>query len=72
MVRGLSKREFGTDYASETPGNILLSVGLPPQRSLVRAYEQNPEVVPPAGQRRYRAVREAPESAGGSLAPACG
>lgn len=45
MVRDLIKREFGVEYTLPAVGNILASLGLSPQRPLVRAYEQDPEAV---------------------------
>jgi transposase len=67
MIRDLIKREFGVDYTLEAVGNILRSMGLSPQKPLVRAYEQNPELVTMWKSKEYPAIREAAKAAGGTV-----
>jgi transposase len=67
MVRDLIKREFGVDYTLEAVGNILRGMGLSPQRPLVRAYEQNPELVSQWKSEQYPAIRRAAKAAGGTV-----
>src|SRR6185437_15249513 len=67
MVRELIKREFGVDYTPKAVGNILHGMGLSPQRPLVRAYEQNPELVSMWKSKEYPAIRDAAKAAGGTV-----
>lgn len=67
MVRELIKREFGVDYTPGAVGNILRGMGLSPQRPLVRAYEQNPELVSMWKSKEYPAIRDAAKAAGGTV-----
>jgi transposase len=67
MVRDLIKREFGVDYTLQAIGNILHDMGLSPQRPLVRAYEQNPELVRRWKDEEYPAIVRAAKAAGGSI-----
>jgi len=67
MVRDLIKREFGVDYTPKAVGNILHRMGLSPQRPLVRAYEQNPELVSTWKSKEYPAIRDAAKAAGGTV-----
>lgn len=67
MVRDLIGREFGVDYTPQAVGNILHDMGLSPQRPLVRAYEQNPELVRKWKQEEFPAIAAAAKAAGGTL-----
>jgi transposase len=67
MVRDLIKREFGVDYTLKAVGNILRGMGLSPQRPLVRAYEQNPELVSQWKSEQYPAIVKAAKAAGGTV-----
>lgn len=67
MVRDLIKREFGTDYTLQAVGNILHRMGLSPQKPLVRAYEQNPELVRQWKEEEYPRIQKAAKDAGGSI-----
>jgi transposase len=67
MVRDLISREFGVEYTLQAVGVILRGMGLSPQKPLVRAYEQNPELVQKWKDEEYPAIREAARSAGASI-----
>jgi transposase len=67
MVCELIKREFGVDYTLVAVGNILNGMGLSPQKPLVRAYEQNPELVSRWKSEHYPAIRKAAKAAGGTV-----
>ena len=67
MARDLIKREFGVDYTPQAVGNILHDLGLSPQRPLVRAYEQNPELVRKWKEEEFPAIVTAAKAAGGSV-----
>lgn len=67
MVRDLIKREFGVDYTLPAVGNILRGLGLSPQRPLVRAYQQNPELVRRWKEEEYPEIRRAAKAAGGTV-----
>ena len=67
MVRDLISREFGIDYTLQAVGNILRGMGLSPQKPLVRAYQQNPEMVSHWKEEEYPTIREAAKEAGGSI-----
>jgi len=67
MIRDLIKREFGVDYTLQAVGNILHDLGLSPQRPLVRAYQQNPELVRCWKEEEYPAIQKAAKAAGGSV-----
>ncbi len=67
MARDLIKREFGVDYTLQAIGNILHDLGLSPQRPLVRAYQQNPELVRKWKEEEFPAIVAAAKAAGGSV-----
>jgi transposase len=67
MVRELIKREFGVEYTPQAVGSILRDMGLSPQRPLVRAYEQNPELVSRWKNEDYPAIVKAAKAAGGRI-----
>jgi transposase len=67
MVRDLISREFGVDYTLQAVGNILHGMGLSPQKPLVRAYQQNPEMVRRWKEEEYPAIQAAAKAAGGSI-----
>jgi transposase len=67
MVRDLVKSKFGVDYTLPAVGNILRDMGLSPQRPLVRAYEQNPELVRRWKEEEYPAIVKAAKAAGGKI-----
>ena len=67
MVRDLIKREFGADYTLQAVGDILHGLGLSPQRPLVRAYQQNPELVRKWKEEEFPAIAAAAKAAGGSI-----
>lgn len=67
MVRDLIKREFSVDYTLQAVGNILRDLGLSPQKPLVRAYQQNPELVHRWKQEEYPNIRRAAKAAGGTI-----
>jgi transposase len=67
MVRELIKREFGIDYTPEGVGKILRGMGLSPQKPLVRAYQQNPELVSRWKSEEYPAIQREAKAAGGSI-----
>jgi transposase len=67
MIRDLIKREFDIDYTLQAVGVILRSLGLSPQKPLVRAYQQNPELVNRWKSEEYPAIREAAKAAGASI-----
>jgi transposase len=67
MVRDLIKREFGVEYTLQAVGNILRDMGLSPQRPLVRAYEQNPELVRKWKEEEFPAIAAAAKAAGGTV-----
>lgn len=67
MVRELIKREFGVEYTPQAVGSILRDMGLSPQRPLVRAYEQNPELVSRWKEEEYPAIVKAAKAAGGKV-----
>jgi transposase len=67
MIRDLIKREFGVDYTLQAVGNILRDLGLSPQRPLVRAYQQNPEMVHRWKEEEYPAIQKAAKAAGGTV-----
>lgn len=67
MVRDLIRREFGVDYTPQAVGVILRDMGLSPQRPLVRAYEQNPELVRKWKQEEFPAIVAAAKAAGGTI-----
>lgn len=67
MVRDLIKREFGIDYTLQAVGVILRGMGLSPQKPLVRAYQQNPELVHRWKSEEYPAIRKAAKAAGASI-----
>ena len=67
MVRELIKREFGVEYTPQAVGSILRDMGLSPQRPLVRAYEQNPELVSRWKEEEYPAIVKAAKAAGGKI-----
>jgi transposase len=67
MVRDLIKREFGVDYTPQAVGTILRDMGLSPQRPLIRAYEQNPELVRKWKQEEFPAIVAAAKAAGGTV-----
>lgn len=67
MVRELIKREFGVDYTPQGVGKLLRRLGMSPQRPLVRAYEQDPELVQRWKDERYPAIRTEAAACGGSI-----
>lgn len=67
MVRDLIRREFGVGYTIQAVGVILRRMGLSPQKPLVRAYEQNPELVRKWKEEEYPAIRGEARSAGASI-----
>lgn len=67
MIRELISREFGVDYTPQAVGNILHGMGLSPQKPLVRAYQQNPEMVSRWKEEEYPAIQAAAKAAGGSI-----
>lgn len=67
LVRELISREFGVDYTLQAVGSILRGMGLSPQKPLVRAYQQNPEMVNRWKEEEYPAIRAAAKDAGGSI-----
>jgi transposase len=67
MVRELIKREFDIDYTPEGVGKILRGMGLSPQKPLVRAYQQNPELVSRWKSEEYPAIQREAKAAGGSI-----
>jgi transposase len=67
MARDLIRREFGVDYTPQAVGAILRDMGLSPQRPLVRAYEQNPELVRKWKQEEFPSIVAAAKAAGGTV-----
>lgn len=67
MIRDLISREFGVDYTLQAVGNILRGMGLSPQKPLVRAYQQNSDLVRRWKEEEYPVIREAAKAAGGSI-----
>jgi transposase len=67
MVHELIKRKFGVEYTPKAMGNILRDMGLSPQRPLVRAYEQNPDLVRQWKEKDYPAIVKAAKVAGGKV-----
>lgn len=67
MVRDLIKREFGVDYTLQAIGEMLRRMGLSPQKPLVRAYQQNPELVRRWKEEEYPAIRMEANAAGASI-----
>lgn len=67
MVRDLIRREFGIEYTPQAVGSILRDMGLSPQRPLVRAYEQNPELVSKWKREEFPAIVAAAKAAGGTV-----
>ncbi|WP_148083323.1 IS630 family transposase [Micromonospora sp. Llam0] len=47
IVADLIEREFGVSLSLPSVGRLLHRMGMSPQRPLVRAYEQNPDLVQP-------------------------
>jgi transposase len=67
MIKDLIKREFGVDYTLQAVGKILHRMGLSPQKPLVRAYQQNPELVNKWKFEEYPRIRKMAKDAGGSI-----
>lgn len=67
MIHDLIKREFGVDYTLQAVGEILHRMGLSPQKPLVRAYQQNPELVTRWKEEKYPAIRREAKAAGASI-----
>lgn len=67
MVRDLIKREFGVEYTLQAIGVILHRLGLSPQKPLVRAYQQNPELVSKWKREEYPEIQKAAKEAGGTI-----
>lgn len=67
MVRDLIKREFDVDYTLQAVGKILHRMGLSPQKPLVRAYQQNPELVHKWKTEEYPEIRRKAKAAGASI-----
>jgi transposase len=67
MVRDLIKREFGVDYTLQAVGQILHCMGLSPQKPLVRAYQQNPELIHKWKTEEYPKISKMAKDAGGSI-----
>jgi transposase len=67
MVRDLIRKKFGVEYTPQAVGSILRRLGLSPQRPLVRAYEQNPELVSRWKEEEYPAIVKAAKAAGGKI-----
>jgi transposase len=67
LVREVIRRKFGVTYTLPAVGNILHDLGLSPQRPLVRAYEQNPELVRRWKEEEYPAIHAAAKAAGASI-----
>lgn len=67
MVRDLIKRKFGVEYTLPAVGNILADLGLSPQRPLVRAYEQDPELVRQWREERFPAIAAEAKAQGAAI-----
>jgi transposase len=67
LVREIIRRKFGVTYTLPAVGTILRDLGLSPQRPLVRAYEQNPELVRRWKEEEYPAIHAAAKTAGASV-----
>lgn len=67
LVREVIRRKFGVIYTLPAVGTILRDLGLSPQRPLVRAYEQNPELVRRWKEEEYPAIHAAAKAAGASI-----
>lgn len=67
MVHDLIKREFGVDYTLQAVGELLRRMGLSPQKPLVRAYQQNPELVQRWKEEEYPAIHREAKAAGASI-----
>jgi transposase len=67
MVRDMIKREFGAGYTLQAIGEMLHRMGLSPQRPLLRAYQQNPELVRKWKEEEYPAIRREAKAAGASI-----
>jgi transposase len=67
MIRDLIKMKFGVEYTPQAVGSILRDMGLSPQRPLVRAYEQNQELVRRWKEEDYPAIVKAAKAAGGKV-----
>ena len=65
-MREVIRRKFGVVYTLPAVGTILRDLGLSPQRPLVRAYEQNPELVRRWKEGEYPAIYAAAVSTGRS------
>jgi transposase len=67
MVRVLIKREFGVDYTPQGVGKLLTRLGLSPQRPVVRAYEQDAELVRIWKEETYPAIWAEAQAVGASI-----
>jgi transposase len=67
MARDLIKREFGIDYTLQAVGQILRRMGLSPQKPLVRAYQQNPELVHKWKFEEFPEIQKKAKAAGASI-----
>jgi transposase len=67
MVGELMRREFGIQMTPQGIGKLLRRLGLSPQRPLVRAYEQNPELVRAWKEEEYPRIHTAAKAAGTSI-----
>jgi transposase len=67
LVREVIRGKFGITYTLPAVGTILRDLGLSPQRPLVRAYEQNPELVRRWKEKEYPAIHAAAKAAGASI-----
>ena len=67
LVGQLIHREFGHELSLPTVGRILKKLGLSPQRSLYRAYQQNPELVRRWKQETYPELRARAAAVGATI-----
>ncbi len=58
------RREFGVALSVVSVGRLVRKLGMPPQRPLHRAYQQNPEAVERWKNQEYPAIRDAAEAEG--------
>src|SRR5215217_6782809 len=58
IVRDLIRQQFDVEMTPQGVGKLLHRLGLPPQRPLYRAYQQNPDAVQRWKQEEFPEIRE--------------
>ena len=67
IVRELILQKFGVEMTPQGIGKLLRRIGLPPQRPLYRAYQQDPEAVRRWKEEDFPAIRERARAEGAEL-----